>query len=99
MKRIGLSDVNPGHPDLAMLIAAGATLTEFEGAARAALDKGKGYLYALGVVKGQRKDAADAARGIHRGPLPLPPASKQTALEQRNAAAAAEFLERIDAGQ
>lgn len=52
------------------LIAAGATKDEFVLAARLATEKMKGWQYALGVVAGKRKDAANAVAGIHRGPLP-----------------------------
>lgn len=58
LKKIGIIDVNPAHPELLMLLEAGATLDEFVYAARTAKDKGKGFAYVLGIVKGQRTDAA-----------------------------------------
>ncbi|PTQ70823.1 hypothetical protein C8R26_1319 [Nitrosomonas oligotropha] len=58
IKKIGIIDINPAHPKLLMLIEAGATIDEFMHAARTAKDKGKGFAYVLGVVNGQRADAA-----------------------------------------
>lgn len=70
LRQAGIADGNPGHPDLLALIAAGASDAEFENAGRTAADKGKGFAYALGVLKVQRTEAADAAKRMHRGALP-----------------------------
>lgn len=70
MKAAGIGDVNPGHPDLLMLLEAGATLAEFEGAALTASGKGKGFAYALGTLKRTRQDAANTAPTLHTGALP-----------------------------
>jgi hypothetical protein len=93
MRTAGISDGNPGHPDLLALIEAGATDAEFAGAAKAAVDRGKGFAYALGVIKGQRTDAAKTANGLHRGALP----NKQEALEARNRAVGDEWLRQEEA--
>ena len=85
LKRAGISSVNPGHPDLMALIAAGATEAEFIGAAQTAVQRGKGFAYALGTLKRQRLDAAQAAHSMHNGPLPTPPPQRQTAADRRNA--------------
>lgn len=71
MKSLGIADVSPGHPTLKALLEAGATVEEFRAGALAAVDKQKGFNYALGVVKGTRQDAAKAARTLHTGPLPV----------------------------
>lgn len=71
MKSAGIGDVNPGHPDLLMLLNAGATVAEFEGAATTAAKKGKGFAYALGTLKRTRQDAANTAQTLHTGPLPV----------------------------
>ena len=71
MKSAGIGDVNPGHPDLLMLLNAGATVAEFEGAATTAAKKGKGFAYALGTLKRTRQDAANTAQTLHAGPLPV----------------------------
>ena len=68
--KAGVADVNPGHPTLLMLLDAGATLAEFEGAAVAAVSKSKGFAYALGTVKRTRQEAARDASSVHSGPLP-----------------------------
>jgi hypothetical protein len=68
---VGVSDTNPGHPDLQMLLNAGASVAEFEGAARTAVGKGKGFAYALGALKRTRQEAAQTARTLHNGPLPM----------------------------
>lgn len=69
MRQHGIPDANPGHIDLLRLLQAGATPEEFEGAAREAAGKGKGFAYALGIVKRRREEAA-AGAVLHRGPLP-----------------------------
>lgn len=71
MKAAGIGDVNPGHPDLLMLLEAGATVAEFEGAALTASGKGKGFAYALGTLKRTRQDAANTAPTLHTGALPV----------------------------
>ena len=70
MREVGIADGNPGHPTLLALLEAGATEAEFVGAARTAVDRGKGFAYAIAAVQGQRADAAKLAQGLHRGPLP-----------------------------
>lgn len=57
-KAHGINDVNPGHPGLLSLIAAGATDEEFIGAASTAKERGKGFAYAIGMLKRQRAEAA-----------------------------------------
>jgi|GEM_PF-6049546 len=69
---------NLSHPDFLALIDAGATVLEFTFAARAAVDRGKGFAYAVGTVKGQRQEAAKLK--LHKGPMP----NKQQQLEDRN---------------
>jgi uncharacterized protein YdaU (DUF1376 family) len=75
MKGRGVSDVNPGNPDLLMLIEAGAALEEFEGAATLAVGKSKGFAYAIGIVKRSRSEAAKTSQQMHKGPMPAAPAS------------------------
>jgi uncharacterized protein YdaU (DUF1376 family) len=53
----GMASVNSQHPDLLALLVDGAEIQEFVEAARIAKDKGKGFAYVLGIVKGQRADA------------------------------------------
>ena len=86
LKAAGVSGVNPGHPDLLALLAAGATDAEFAGAGEAAVRKGKGFAYALGTLKRQREEAA--ALALHKGPLPR----KSDTLMAGNIAAAQRFL-------
>lgn len=68
MKSRGISEGNPGHPDLLALIEAGASDDEFLHAAKGAVDKGKGFTYALGILKSQRQQAASLV--LHQGALP-----------------------------
>lgn len=70
MKRVEVSDVNPGNQTLRALIDAGATLEEFTGAAAKAVAEGKGFAYAIGIVRRDREQAAQIAAGLLRGPLP-----------------------------
>jgi hypothetical protein len=65
MRAEGMISTNPSHAVLLELLAQGAEVGEFVQAAREAVPKGKGFGYALGVVKGQREDAARlAAEGV-----------------------------------
>lgn len=79
MRKVGIADANPGHPDLLALIAAGASLEEFEGAASTARDRGKGFAYAIGTLKRQRTDAAQTAQTFAKGAVPAaaPPSRAQ----------------------
>lgn len=70
MRQAGIAEANPGHPDLLALIAAGATDAEFEHAAKVAVGRERGFAYALGVLKGQRTEAAKVTplrAGKHAG--------------------------------
>lgn len=70
MRAVGIADVNPGHPELLVLLEAGATQAEFVGAAEEAARRHKGFAYALGMVKRQRQEAAKVKHSVHHGPLP-----------------------------
>jgi uncharacterized protein YdaU (DUF1376 family) len=70
LKAAGVGNVNPGHPTLAVLLQAGATEAEFLGAVAKAKTKRDPFAYVLSTVQGQRQDAAEAAAGVHHGPLP-----------------------------
>ncbi|PSJ16900.1 hypothetical protein [Nitrosomonas supralitoralis] len=80
IKKIGIIDLNPSHPELLMLIDAGATIDEFMHAARTAKDKSKGFAYVLGIVKGQRTEAEKAKGKVLQGKIP----NKADALLQNN---------------
>jgi hypothetical protein len=69
IKRLGIVDVNPANPTLQILIHAGATLDEFKNAAQIAVQKQNlKFNYVIGIVKGQRQDAANLE--VHKGPMP-----------------------------
>ena len=53
----GIASVNPSHQDLLDLLDDGAEIQDFVSAARIAKEKGKGFAYLIGIVKGQRADA------------------------------------------
>ncbi|MCA3065441.1 MAG: YdaU family protein [Rhodocyclaceae bacterium] len=58
----GIQRVNPAHAELIALIAAGATIDEFKHAAAEAVERKKpSFAYALGIVRGQRRQALEAA--------------------------------------
>lgn len=61
IKAEGIGSVNPQHPELLSLIDQGADVGHFAAAARVAKDKGKGFAYLLGVVRGQMADAVKLA--------------------------------------
>lgn len=76
-----MADVSPGHPDLLALVAAGATDAEFEHAATQAGERGKGFVYALGMLKRQRSEAS--ALTLHQGPLPAKVSAREQAKGER----------------
>jgi hypothetical protein len=78
MKRAGLSSVNPAHPKLVALLGAGITLDELVDAARDAVEREKGFPYALATAEGRRRDSKTA---------PLPP--RTNSADQRAATTAA----------
>jgi uncharacterized protein YdaU (DUF1376 family) len=87
MREMGIPDGNPSHPTLVALCNAGATLGEFQHAAKAALEKGKAsFNYAIGIVKRQREEAATLS--LHHGQMP----NKQEAIENSNRAATAGWM-------
>ena len=57
MRDAGLPDVNPSHPKLAALLAGGMTVEELRDAAAHAVERGKGFAYALATAEGRRRDA------------------------------------------
>lgn len=82
MRRIGIS-IAPGNPDLLALIAAGATEAEFEQAGEVAHRMGKNGAYALGVLKRQRTEAAEAVKAMHKGPMPSVETPRERAARER----------------
>lgn len=62
MRTQGMGDVNPGHPDVKALLAGGADLSMFLHAARTAVERKKGFAYALGIVRSQLADATRLAK-------------------------------------
>lgn len=77
MRAEGIADVNPASPKLAALLEAGATNEELAAAARGAVERKKGFAYALGTAQKQREEAAAMASGLHTGPLPARSRSTQ----------------------
>lgn len=57
MKSKGLQGVNPSHPKLTALIAAGITVDELSSAAEDAVAKQKPFAYALATAEGRRRDS------------------------------------------
>lgn len=80
--KAGIANRNPGHAGLQVLLEAGATDDEFLGLAPQALGKRDPFGWLLGAVAGQRQDAAQLAKGLHRGPMNAP-LRTPTAAEQR----------------
>ena len=88
IKKIGIIDINPLHPELLGLLEAGATIDEFVYAARTAKDKGKGFAYNLGTVKGQRSEALKTSGKILHGKIP----SKADKLHENNLNAVSDWV-------
>jgi len=59
----GLKSVHSAHPELIALLDDGAEIQEFVSAAHIARERGKGFAYVIGIVKGQRADAQRIAAG------------------------------------
>lgn len=96
MKKAGLAITNPGHADLLALIAAGVTDEEFIGAASMAAEKGKDFVYAIGIVKRQRADAKATIEQVHHGPLPSKPDAGAAAVEQTERLLEAQASVKVD---
>jgi len=84
-----LTDMSQSNPTLIALIDAGATEAEFVDAAKKAASSGKGFGYALGIVKRQREEAAKLV--LHKGALPSAPKKSQSIHDKRSATAKAMF--------
>lgn len=94
LKAKRIPDVNPSHPDLLALLEAGVDIGTFAAAAERAVQSGKGkFAYVLAMVKGQAADSQRLAANARASPS----ASKQSALESRNAAVAQRILENLNA--
>lgn len=74
MKSEGLASVNPSHPELTVLIDAGATTEHFKDAAKRAVERGKSFAYAIAIVKGEMSSASD----LKKKPLAAPKKSQGT---------------------
>ncbi len=83
MRRHGISDGNPGHPNLLALIEAGATLAEFENAAITSVAKKKGFAYAIGMLLKQRAEALERVKTLQKGPLLTDETPYQKSMRQR----------------
>ena len=59
MRAKGLADVSPGDPRLMELLKQGATVAELEAIAEDAVNKRKGWSWALAALTGRRKDAGE----------------------------------------
>lgn len=60
--KLGIAGVNPSHPKLLALMAAGLTADEIEAAGAEAKAKGKGFAWALAAAEGRRRDAASVTQ-------------------------------------
>lgn len=81
MKAVGMGITNPNHPDLLVLIDNGADIGLFVEAAKAAVKKQKGFAYALAIVGGQMRDAAELAKTALAAPATT---SKHSGFQNRN---------------
>lgn len=58
MKAVGLVGVNPSHPDLVSLLAAGVEEQVFADTAAEAMARGRGFPWVLAAIRGRMADAA-----------------------------------------
>lgn len=63
MRKAGIADVNPNHPDLREMLAQGLTISELVSASKIAMDSNasKPFVYALSVARSARERAAKIA--------------------------------------
>lgn len=66
MEKAGLEGVYAAHPTLSWLIDAGLTRQDFYAQARDAVLRGKGYAWALAMMKGRIEDSRKPANGSPR---------------------------------
>jgi len=82
IKAAGIPDVNPSHPDLQRLLAAGVTPQDLADTAAVLVLKGKSsFAYLLKTVEGQRVDAA-AKAAIPAAVAPLGPTVPSSAADK-----------------
>jgi len=93
-RECGIGDVNPSHPKLLALLAAGAEWPEFAAAAKASDGKARPFAYLLSVIEGERRRAAQMASAVHHGPMH----NRQESLEQRNREAAQRWAAKMETG-
>ena len=84
MREAGLTHTNPTHPGLLALLDAGATEAQLADAAAEANRRGKGFAYALGILRGQLADAVAPPRPAQR--------RDPEAIHARNLAVASDWL-------
>lgn len=80
MRKAGMALTNPGDPRLIALCAQGATLAEFAGLAAEAVEKRKGFAWAIVTLQARRAEAAAIA-------LAPKPAEKAASAEAERSAA------------
>lgn len=86
IKAAGIFDVNPSHPDLQRLLAAGVTAQELADTAAALKAKGKcSFAYLLSTVEGQRRDAAAKAAVPAAPPVTTPGPADNAYLREHEA--------------
>lgn len=61
IKLTGIGMVNPGHPKLNALLHAGVTVEQVTAACQKALDSGKNFAYAMGILVKEEKEARELA--------------------------------------
>jgi len=81
-----MADMNPSHPKLLAMLSAGLTSDEIVSAGTEAVSKGKGFLYALAIAEGRRRDAAAIV------PLPNARASPHMSHSDKSKLAAARAI-------
>lgn len=64
MKKTGIGIMNPSHPKLNALLHAGVSLDQLLDACRRALDAGKTFSYAMGIVEREEKEARELANTL-----------------------------------
>jgi hypothetical protein len=86
MTAAGIPDARPGDPRLQAMLKVGADMDEFVSAAKRSLDAGKGFSYAIGIVAGERRRAAELVAQLPAGALPSRPERPSAAQAQADLA-------------
>jgi hypothetical protein len=93
LRQAGIIHANPQNADLLELIAQGVEMSEFISAAHQAVEKGKGFPYVIGIVRGRVKEKIPQAATAGAAHLSVVPG--YSIKSQKTIAAARQFAQEM----